>query len=325
MKEDDLYRQTSQFRLWSFTHTALENLRKRTNAAAIENISNLIREDGKETAEIDFLSWEEELELVSFYAKKMNDIAGVFKLPSSIKATATTFLKRFYLHNSVMDYHPKTIMLTCLFLCTKTENYYIPLEKFVSTIPKTTVDDIIPLELPVSQSLRFCFSVHHPYRPLHGFYLDIQAVLPNYEKEKLGKLIGDARNQVGDSLYGDSMFLYTPSQISLACLRSIDSSIVQLYIQQKIKDDVLRENLLSEISAAQKFIKDFKFPSKERVVEIDKKRYYCQNPERNPNSLMFKKRKQQEENGELEKNNKKAKMAKQREKEAESFLGPCVK
>ncbi|OLL26931.1 Cyclin CCL1 [Neolecta irregularis DAH-3] len=291
MKEDDLYRQTSQFRLWSFTPTALQDLRRRTNSAAIEKISDLIREDGKETSGVDFLSWEEELELVNFYVKKMNDIAGVFKLPSSIK----------------------------------TENYYIPLEKFVSTIPKTTVDDIIPLELPVSQSLKFCFSVHHPYRPLHGFYLDMQAVLPNYEKDRLGKLIGDARNEIGDSLYGDSMFLYTPSQISLACLRSINSSIIQLYIQQKITDDALRERLLNEISAAQKLIKDFKFPSKERVVEIDKKRYYCQNPERNPNSQVFKKRKQQEENGELEKANKKAKMAEQREKEAESFLGPCVK
>lgn len=37
-------------------------------------------------------------------------MCGAFKYPEIVTATAMTYLKRFYLRNTCMDYHPKNIM-----------------------------------------------------------------------------------------------------------------------------------------------------------------------------------------------------------------------
>jgi cyclin H len=37
-------------------------------------------------------------------------MCGAFQFPEMVQATAMSYLKRFYLGNTVMDYHPKNIM-----------------------------------------------------------------------------------------------------------------------------------------------------------------------------------------------------------------------
>ena len=117
-----------------------------------------------------------------------------------VQATSMSYLKRFYLGNTVMDHHPKNVMcvlspgfsarhkkalmsrvdvshrLTCVFLATKTENFPISIDTFSSRV-KTPPTDILSLEFLVSQSLKFEYKVHHAHLALNGILLDLQVPL----------------------------------------------------------------------------------------------------------------------------------------------------
>lgn len=58
-----------------------------------------------------YLSVEDELLLLHFYIIQVSAVCRKgFGLPEVVESTAITYLKRFYLKNSVMEWHPKTIM-----------------------------------------------------------------------------------------------------------------------------------------------------------------------------------------------------------------------
>lgn len=144
-----------------------------------------------------FLTADEELLLVRHYLTKVVQLCGHFRFPEEVEATATTYIKRFYLMNTVMDWHPKNVMygqskasfcalcvtysglflenrLTALFLATKTTNNPISLDSYAAHIPRTEPADVLELEFLVAQSLGFDFAVWHPHRALWGAWLDLQ-------------------------------------------------------------------------------------------------------------------------------------------------------
>lgn len=58
-----------------------------------------------------YLSTDDELLLLRFYCIQVSKICKQgFGLPEVVEATAISYLKRFYLKNSVMEWHPKNIM-----------------------------------------------------------------------------------------------------------------------------------------------------------------------------------------------------------------------
>jgi hypothetical protein len=58
-----------------------------------------------------YLSVTDELLLLHFYISQASKICrGGFGLPEVVESTAISYLKRFYLKNSVMEWHPKVIM-----------------------------------------------------------------------------------------------------------------------------------------------------------------------------------------------------------------------
>lgn len=137
-----------------------------------------------------FLDADEEVLLVKLYVTKITQLCGLFHFPEEVEATAITYLKRFYLKNTVMDWHPKNVMyvffnlylsfglislrLTALFLATKTTNNPISLESYTTHIPRTAPNDVLDLEFLVAQSLGFEFAVWHAHRALWGIWLDVQ-------------------------------------------------------------------------------------------------------------------------------------------------------
>lgn len=48
--------------------------------------------------------------LVKLYISKIGQLCGYFRFPEEVEATAITYMKRFYLQNTVMDWHPKNVM-----------------------------------------------------------------------------------------------------------------------------------------------------------------------------------------------------------------------
>lgn len=106
MTEDDRYRTSSQFRLWSYTTQSLYTTRSSTNQIAAERVREAVRrvretrantpfsatevEHGKSAAiipegDIECLTVEEELKLVTFFCRQTMQLADHLKVPTDVK------------------------------------------------------------------------------------------------------------------------------------------------------------------------------------------------------------------------------------------------
>lgn len=106
LTEDDIYRTSTQYRLWSFTRDSLASLRDTTNALAADGVRAAIEslhaenaaaddaaKDGSSTSltsdkphqEVDCLTVEEEQRLVGFYCVKAMEFADFCEFPTNVK------------------------------------------------------------------------------------------------------------------------------------------------------------------------------------------------------------------------------------------------
>ena len=118
MIEDDIYRTSSQFRLWSYTESSLQSLRAKTNAIASERVRAALRRarenrpsttpsaaetpqpgSGEKIAksdekEIECLTPEEELVLVRYYCEKTLELGETYKppLPTMVRVSLLAYL-----------------------------------------------------------------------------------------------------------------------------------------------------------------------------------------------------------------------------------------
>lgn len=119
--------------------------------------------------------------------------------------------------------------LTCIFLATKTENYPLSLQAFAVKLagkdPKPEVikeneKTVLDLEFSVSQSLSFEYSVHGAHRALYGLILDSQSLASPPSREAIHALTAASHKNLSSSRLTDAEFIYTPTQIALACIRA---------------------------------------------------------------------------------------------------------
>ncbi|KAK2734443.1 hypothetical protein FQN57_001678 [Myotisia sp. PD_48] len=296
MLEDDIYKTSTQYRLWSFTEDSLRSIRANTNNAASQRVRAAVqrardareRQSGENTpnptdgeagtpspipmAEIECLTPDEEYELVRYYCEKAMELGDEYKpaLSTSVRATAIQYLRRFYLTNSPMTYHPKSIMPCALFLATKTDNFYMSLHSFAEHIPNSSTEGIIAPEFLLTQGLRFTFDVRHPFRGLEGGMMELNAIAqgegipgphhPEQTPASLQKLFESlpssnttsssssidltarlrrAHHDTREILkhaaqLTDVYFLYTPSQIWLAAFLIADKPLAETYLDTKL-------------------------------------------------------------------------------------------
>jgi len=123
MTEDDIYRTSTQYRLWSFTSEALASIRLTTNALAADRVRAAIKRrqgsrtsersgNGREPAEagnddqnekngsekgtgretqVECLTVEEEQKLVGFYCVKAMELADFCNFPTNVKVHTPPF------------------------------------------------------------------------------------------------------------------------------------------------------------------------------------------------------------------------------------------
>lgn len=105
--EDDVYRASTQYRLWSFTRESLASLRSTTNATAAEGVraaitnvrSQKVETDATEhdedaPVEVDCLTVEEEQRMVGYYCFKTMEFADHFKFGTYVKVTHSALVYR---------------------------------------------------------------------------------------------------------------------------------------------------------------------------------------------------------------------------------------
>lgn len=200
--------------------------------------------------------------------------------------------------------------LTALFLASKTANQPIPLEAYVSNIPKTTSSDVLGLEFLVAQSLAFELAVWPAHRALWGQWLDLVSDIKDeavYEK---------AQNFVRRSRLTDAELVYTPSQIALACLSLASTPLAQSWIASHEASFVDGE-LITAVKAL--IVDEGTVPAVEVVREIDRRLKLCKNPEKVVGSRAYEKKKAEEEELANRKRQKKVHLARQAMENANPF------
>ncbi|KAI9746605.1 MAG: hypothetical protein M1818_000318 [Claussenomyces sp. TS43310] len=377
MNEDERYRTSTQYRLWSYTPEDLASQRAATTRTATERVRAAIQriraskasangkdgegvEDGSNDkpvslplqTEVNCLTPEEELKLVAFYCKQILDLADHLKVPTDVKATAAQYLKRFYITNSIMTYHPTDILKTALFFATKTENHYYRLTKFADAIGKTKAEDVLASEFLLTQGLRFTFDVRHPYRALEGATMELQALAngttpalpggsaipPSEQPKNMSKRVREAHGKAREylktsALLTDVYFHYTPSQIMFASLLIADEELTMWYMSVKLQDTSMREKVTDTLQSCAEMLKSVPPSSQPSPAEIivlkglAKKLQKCRNPEKMDLVAINKAAKREgAEEGLDEKIVKKRKLERERvEREGHDLFGPELK
>ena len=100
MTEDDIYRTSTQYRIWSFSRELLLSLRSTTNESAAEGVKAALHtqkaaeqeqsskqdSNGSPPQEVDCLSVDEEQKLVVFYCVQNMRFADFCEFPTKVKA-----------------------------------------------------------------------------------------------------------------------------------------------------------------------------------------------------------------------------------------------
>ncbi|AGO13606.1 AaceriAGL273Cp [[Ashbya] aceris (nom. inval.)] len=250
--DDDLYRTSTQYRLWSFRPDQLKQIREELNQRVAKMVHQkleqykdshpeLLEEERTALEQMAVpLTADEELKLVNFYAKKVRHFGNSLELPTEVTATAISFFRKFFLTNSVMELHPKNILWTTIFLACKSENYFLGIDSFSKAT--TRKDIILKYEYKLLESLKFTLMNHHPYKALHGFFLDIQSVLKGkVDLDYMGLIYTSAKKKITDALLTDAVYMYTPPQITLAVLAIEDEALITRYLELKFPEQATPE------------------------------------------------------------------------------------
>ncbi|KAH9244214.1 hypothetical protein BASA81_018394 [Batrachochytrium salamandrivorans] len=303
-----LYEQSSQHRHWQFTAEQLLIKRQHVNTEGVAQTLAALKMENQlklstlpesiitpELEESQCISWTEQLEYCRFYEGKIIDYCKFFGFDKTVQATAIVFFKRFYLNNTVMDYDPKIILMTCLFLSTKVENSLMSLDEFLSKVPKS---------------------------PDASTY--IQSSQPRTSHVDLTKRLYAVYNQasslITSSLISDISFIYMPSQIALAAIKETGShvTVIAPIIDAFISDRFQNESptrikgifeLLELIRADLRGVKEL-VVDKSIAAAVAFKLKTCSNPEFDSSSCLFLMRKKEEEQAAESKRLKKAEKAK---------------
>ncbi|XP_055284943.1 cyclin-H isoform X2 [Moschus berezovskii] len=308
-----MYHNSSQKRHWTF---ASEEQLARLRADANRKFKCKAVANGKVLPNDPvFLEPHEEITLCKYYEKRLLEFCSVFKpaMPRSVVGTACMYFKRFYLNNSVMEYHPRIIMLTCAFLACKVDEFNVSSPQFVGNLRESpfgqekALEQILEYELLLIQQLNFHLIVHNPYRPFEGFLIDLKTRYPLLENpEILRKTADDFLNRVALT---DAHLLYTPSQIALTAILSSASRAgitMESYLSESL---MLKENrtslsqLLDIMKSMRNLVKKYEPPRPEEVAALKQKLERCHSAELALN-VVTKKRKGYEDDDYVSKKSK---------------------
>jgi cyclin H len=251
-----------------------------------------------------------------------------------------------------MTYHPTDILKTALFFATKTENHYFNLFKFAEAIGKTTAEDVLASEFLLTQGLRFTFDVRHPFRPLEGAIMELQAMssgnipalpggdpvgdLPTRMEKRVKDAHGKAREYLKISaLLTDVYFHFTPSQIMMASLFIADRELTEWYIGSKFPSSYaasadFKTKILATVEQCANMLRavppipEASAVEKKQLQGLAKKLKKCRNPEK-MDLVALQKAKREGDAGD-ERVTKKRKLERERNaKEGEDLFGPEIK
>ncbi|OWZ24074.1 Cyclin-H [Phytophthora megakarya] len=180
---------------------------------------------------LEFLSPEQETLLREFYEEKIQESCSAQFLRTSdkVKCCAMLLFKRFYLSNSVMEFHPKYLVPTAIYVAGKVEEQYMSVDTVADQLH---VDHkfIIGHEMILLEGVRFQLIMYHPFRTLLGFLDDFRAftkqvLTKDLPATVLQKLHANSTALLNDMLLTDLPLLHYPSYLALAALWHVTDEV----------------------------------------------------------------------------------------------------
>ncbi|KAH9387659.1 hypothetical protein TYRP_008851 [Tyrophagus putrescentiae] len=211
-----MFHSTTHYKHWIFADEEELSLRRvKANESFISECEDKLQANNDN---IPYLKVDEEANLVNFYLSILIDFCCKFKppMPKNVISTSVHYFKRFYLNNSAMEHHPKHIMVTCVFLATKIEEFNITMDQFVSNIrgdKSKAAEIVLNNEMLLLNRLNYELTISHPYRPVEGFLIDIktrytECTNPEHFRKHIDQFLDK-------SFYTDACFLFSPNQLAL--------------------------------------------------------------------------------------------------------------
>ncbi|KAJ8955874.1 hypothetical protein NQ318_005422 [Aromia moschata] len=290
---------STQCKYWMFgSEEELNKLRERANQKHIQIHGRQMNDSVKYEF---FLTPEEEKIMVKRYELHLRDFCKRFQppMPRCVVGTSFHYFKRFYIHNSVMNYHPKEIMVTCIYLACKVEEFNVSIQQFVANIKgdrEKATDIILNNELLLMEQMNFHLSIHNPFRPVEGLLIDIKTRGSLHDPERLRPGI---EHFLERALLTDAILLYSPSQVALAAVLHAASKLqenLDSYVTDTLFGEDGRgklEDLIDAVRGIRSMVKMAdSTPDRNQQKMLDKKLEKCRNPENNPDSEIYKKRMQ---------------------------------
>ncbi|KAJ8971046.1 hypothetical protein NQ314_000912 [Rhamnusium bicolor] len=294
-----MFPSSTQCKNWMFScEEELNTLRDRTNLKHIQTYGRHVNDATKYEF---FLTSEEEKIMVKRYELHLRDFCKRFQppMPRCVVGTSFHYFKRFYIHNSVMNYHPKEIMVTCIYLACKVEEFNVSIQQFVANIKgdrDKATDIILNNELLLMEQMNFNLSIHNPFRPVEGLLIDIKTRGSLHDPERLRP---GTEHFLERASLTDAILLYSPSQVALAAVlhaasklqENLDSYVTDTLFGEDGKGKL--EHLIESVRGIRSMVKMADSTADRNQQKIlDKKLEKCRNAENNPDSEIYKKRMQ---------------------------------
>jgi len=287
---------SSQYNCWMFKNeAALEERKANTNLEFIERHKDLVADSERDSH---FLNVIEEGEIVGYFTIKLSEFCAKFKppMPRAVKGTAHHYFKRFYLYNSVMDYHPKEILVTAVYLACKVEEFNVSIGQFVGNVQgnqERATNVILNNELLLMQALQFHLTIHNPYRAVEGLLIDIKTRCDTVEN------VDSFRPEIDsflDQVYiTDAILIFAPSQIALAAIihsASRQKQHLDSYVTERLFGDQDNAAIMAIIDTVRKIrvmVKNIKEPTM-NIKLLSTRLEACRNQDNNPDSSAYKRK-----------------------------------
>lgn len=229
------------------------------------------------------LNIEEEQYMRVFYENKLQEVCNNFQFPHKIQATALLYFKRFFLQWSVMEHHPKNVMLTCIYAACKIEENHVSAEELGKGISQDH-QLILNYEMIVYQSLEFDLIVYAPYRSIEGFVNDMEEFswVKDDELHMLKALHETAKMEVDKIMLTDAPLLFPPGQLALAALRRSNEVHRVFDFERYLRSILSRQSsahsvseLIEELNAIYSWVSRYNFPSEKDLKHINRKLKSC--------------------------------------------------
>lgn len=211
-----MFNTSTQRNHWLFSSTdELDRLRVNANAKMAKS--------GKIPESL-LLTHKEELYLLRRNLVKLREFCRKFQpvMRNSVIATAFMYMKRFYLNQSCMEYHPRDMAVTCAYLACKIDEFNVSIDEFIKNVQgdcRKAQKTVLSNEMLLMKKMQFHLTVHLPYRAVEGFLIDLRARYPP-ARDKTSQIAEAVEDYLEKAMYTDACFLFAPSQIALSAIVS---------------------------------------------------------------------------------------------------------